>query len=47
MEFRATLAVLLVSTGLILAGCGYKGDLYLPGQEVEKSRNAGATDKKP
>jgi predicted small lipoprotein YifL len=32
------LAPLLVSLSLLLAGCGYKGDLYLPppGQEQPK-----------
>ncbi|MBF0629050.1 MAG: hypothetical protein HQL91_12605 [Magnetococcales bacterium] len=32
----ATLPALLATLGLLIAGCGHKGELYLPGKEEQK-----------
>ena len=35
---RLVMAILLLSLGLVLAGCGQKGDLYLPEDRQQERR---------
>lgn len=44
---RPTLLALILGAGLLLGGCGFKGDLYMPERPTPPAAEPAADDTKP